>query len=171
MWYCLRRERFPAGITKELLEEVPSASSLTLRISTGGRHMRCQACNLTWWKWQQRRFWPILLITTIAPEHLIVICCSCQEQDTAIQSGIDPVYPSGKYSFLVTLHLGSRKAEAISGPCLNCQEGNREHHFLKNFWGIWWLLHCAPKPQSKEAVPWVTQSTCLWPRHYPTCSG
>lgn len=72
-----------------------------------------------------------------------------------MESVTDPVYPSGKHSFLVTLHLGSR--EAIPGPYLSCQEENREHHLLKHLWEIWWLLHCAPKPQSKEAVLQVTE--------------
>lgn len=73
----------------------------------------------------------------------------CQEQDTAMKSVTDPTYPSGKHSVLVTLPLGSREAEAISGPCPSHHEETREHHLLKRFGGIWWLLDCAPKLQSR----------------------
>jgi len=104
--------------------------------------------------------------------HLLLsLVLSCQEQDTATESVTDPVYLNGKYTFLATLHPHSRKAEAISGPHLSGQEENREHHLLEHFWGNWRLLHCAPKPQSKEAVPQITQSTRLQHQTYPVFSG
>lgn len=172
MWYCLQGERCPAGITKQLLEEVPAASSLTLRISTRGRHMRCQARNLTWWKWQQRHNPHYVDRTWMFNCHLLFsLSLSRQEEDTAVETVTDPAYLSGKHSFLATLHLGSRKAESISGPRLSCQEENREHHLLKHLRGIWRLLHCAPKPQSKAAVPRVTQRTSLWPQLQPMSTG
>lgn len=41
-----------------------------------------------------------------------------------------------KYTFLIILHLGSRKAEAVSGSHLSCQKKNREHDLPNLFQGF-----------------------------------
>lgn len=82
-WYYLWGRVLPARIAKQLLQEV-SASPLTLRIS-----IRCQAHNLTWWKWQQA-------MLTHTPHHIVCtwmfncqllfsLALSCREQDTATE--------------------------------------------------------------------------------------